>query len=174
MNRIAIAALAAITLLVSGCSWAFSRPPQRTHRAHHANGYGVTAPPLCGPRYVAPVIDLWQAVGGGIVTLYALGQASDSDADTVLLVAAITGGVSALFGASAHYGFKQARACRELRTELASGGAPPPVWIAPSVRAEPGVPAEQGITIEQDIDVDEDQIEVRTRIRPGPPPPAPR
>lgn len=161
MHRLAV--LAASTLAVSGCSWAFSRPPQRPSQQsrHYAS-----AP--CRPGYVAPVIDTWQAVGSGILTLYMLGHMSGSEADTFGALAAVTAGSTAVWGASASYGFKQARACRELRAELART-APAPMWIAPGVPAEPPIApspqVEPPIIIEHDVDVDDEQIEVRTRVR---------
>ncbi len=161
MHRLAM--LAASTLALSGCSWAFSRPPERPQPSHGAH---VSA--LCRPSYAAPVIDTWQAVGSGILTLYMLSHMSGSEADTFGALAAVTAGNTALWGASASYGFKQARACRELRDEL-TRRTPVPMWIAPSVPGEPpiapGPQVEPPIVIEQDVDIDDEQIEVRTRVR---------
>jgi hypothetical protein len=176
MKRVtAMALVASSSILASGCSWTFSRPPQRPD--HTSRAY---AAPLCRPGYVAPLIDTYQAAGGGVLALYMLGSASGSEADTLGVLAAITAGVSAVWGASAAYGFKQARACRELRAELTSrmpAPMPAPVWIAPSQPVQPRIDADVGdqeIVVEQDVDVDDDQIEVRTRIRPAKPakPPA--
>lgn len=178
-NRLAavafVAVLVALALVASGCSWAFSRPPHRVQPAS-ATAERVYVP-LCRPSYAPPVIDLWQAIGGGVLTLYALGHAGDShyesEADTFVALGLITGGLTALYGASASYGFKQARACREQRAELARGPAPAPMWITPSQPGAPPLDTQQGIVIDHDVDVDGDQIEVRTRIRPGSPPPPP-
>ena len=153
---------------MSGCSWAFSRPPRHTPRS------------MCQPSYAAPVFDTSQAIGGGVLTLAALAHASndqyESEADTFGLIGALFGITSAAYAASAHYGFKQARACREQREQIARNGT---MWIAPHVPAYPPpapAPYPGGSTlesesdswpleVEQHVDVDENQIDVHTTIR---------
>ena len=150
--------LAIACSLTSGCSLAFSRPPDRARPL-----------PLCQPNLAPPVIDTSEAVGGGILALWMLGHASNemysSESDTFAVLGLITAGVSAAWGLSAHYGFKQARACRELRNEIAQTPHPP-LWIAPSVPPEQRPGVEVPIPeVEQHVDVDEDQIDIHTTIR---------
>ena len=164
MQRLAhVALLVAVAIVCSSCSWVFSRPPDR--RPLHAAVYPPQ--PLCKPGYVAPAFDTYNAVSGGVLTLLALSEAHDTQADTFGLLAAITAGLGALSTASATYGFKQARACRELRTELARG----PRWITPSERDGEPVDESWPPEVEQHVDVDENQIDVHTTIRRAPPPP---
>lgn len=158
MKRIAL-----LALFATSCSWAFSRPPQRPPRRD------APLASVCQPHYVAPVFDTWQAVGGGVLALYLLaassGSMNESSADTLVPLALITGGVSAVWGASAHYGFKQARACRELRAELARG---PSQWIAPSMPGEAPPPEDEMPEVEQNVDIEDGQIDIHTRIRTKP------
>ena len=167
MRRIAVLALVATSCsLLPSCSWMLSRPPDRSVRnvPPHVRGS------LCRPSYAPPLIDTWQAVGGGLFTLWALGHTTSeshaSEADTFAAITAITAGTTALWAWSASYGFKQARACRELRSELAQGPhfAPQPMWMAPSVPPPQPIPE-----VEQEIDITEDQIDIHTRIRPAKP-----
>lgn len=103
------AALLAVVFVSSGCSWTFSRPPPPP---------SPTRPP-CSPGYLAPVLDTYQAVSGGAVTLAMLSLADGGDFDTIGVLVLITGGLTALHAASASYGFKQARRCREMRQQIA-------------------------------------------------------
>ncbi|HEY5921354.1 MAG TPA: hypothetical protein VIV11_06775, partial [Kofleriaceae bacterium] len=93
-------------------------------------------------------------------------ESHESEADTFAVITAITAGTSAVWGLSAHYGFKQIRACRELRNELAQGPQfpPQPMWMAPSVPPPQPIPE-----VEQEVDITEDQIDIHTRIRPARP-----
>jgi hypothetical protein len=156
MKRAALLALVATACsTLASCSWVFSRPPDRTQPF-----------PMCQPGYVAPAIDTHQAVGSGLLTLFMLSETEGSQADTMGTLAAITGGLTALWAASAHYGFKNARKCRELRNELAQAPRMPPTWVAPSVPVQPQ-PSEdiEMPEVEQHVDVDEDQIDIHTTIR---------
>jgi hypothetical protein len=130
---------------------------------------------MCQPNYTAPVVDTWEAVGGGIMTLWAFGHASDdryeSESGTFALVGLVSGVVAAGWALSAHYGFKNARACRELRQELAQG-LPTAARSAPSVPGVLGAPIEPDasegppVEVEQHVDVDEQQIDIHTTVRP--------
>jgi len=139
-------------VMVTSCSFVVSRPPDRSRRL-----------PLCKPGYVAPVFDLTEAIGGGVMTLAALTEAHDTQADTFALVAAVTASVAAVYGASAAYGFKQARRCRELREEIAHTMPPMPPSGPPGMQSDPI--EEWPPSVEQHVDVDEDQIDVHTTIR---------
>lgn len=146
---------AIVALFATGCSWMFSRPPNRSA-------------PSCAPSYAAPALDTYQAIGGGVLALWAFGHASDdqysSEADTFGLIGAVLAAETTLYALSARYGFEQARACRELRVERAGE----PQWIAPSMPAEAPMPP---IEVEQHVDVDDNQIDVHTTIRPARPSP---
>jgi hypothetical protein len=136
MKRIAVV----LALFASSCSWALTRPPDRSR------------PALCSTTTAAPIFDLWNAIGGGVLTLWMLSETEGSQADTMGVLALITGGTTAVYAASAHYGFKNARACRELQHEVA---------LREPLPADEPLPPE----VEQHVDVTEDQIDIHTTIR---------
>jgi len=144
-----------LAVFAMSCSFVFSRPPDRARPL-----------PLCQPNYVPPVIDTVEAIGGGVLTLAALGHVS-SDGEPMALIAGIAAVETAVFAAAAAHGFKHARSCRELREEVAHGG---PMWITPSV--PPGELPVEGppvegppFEVEQEVDVTEDEVDIRTTIR---------
>ncbi|HEY5926911.1 MAG TPA: hypothetical protein VIV11_34730, partial [Kofleriaceae bacterium] len=63
-----LALLALACSLLPSCSWMLSRPPDRSIRNVPPHMRGE----LCRPSYAPPVIDMWQAVGSGLLALWAL------------------------------------------------------------------------------------------------------
>lgn len=153
MKHIAAALVAA---QLGGCSYMFSHPPAPVRPGHPVEP--------CSSSRLAPAIDTYQAVGNGILALTMLSLTEDSSSMNGDSMAATMGVLGLAFagihGASAIYGFKQARACREQQAYLF---APQPV-VVPVVPAEEEVPLE-AVEIEEETDI-HTTIKTRTRIRP--------
>jgi hypothetical protein len=92
---------ALVAVVVSGCSWTFSRAPERGRP--------------CKANVVAPAIDTYEALGAGAIALASLKYVNEghSDGDVIALVGAVSAGLSLLYAASAKHGFDRAAACKQ-------------------------------------------------------------
>jgi hypothetical protein len=149
-------ALALSIALLGGCSFAFSRPPQR---AAFTN-----APPVCASHYVTSVIDGTQAVGGFLMTMAVLSEGAnhESEQDTMGLLGGIMIATAGVYAASALYGLQHARACKRMERESE------PQWIV--APAPPPPPSDWPPEVEQTVDADDNQIDIHTTIRRVPQP----
>ena len=150
-----------VSVVLGGCSFAFSRPPRRSPISNE--------PPPCGPLYVAPVLDTSQAVGGLLVTMAVLSEGANhsSESDTMGLIGGILLAQTGIYLASAIYGFGHVKACKRMEAESQ------PMWIAPRIPAAPMPTPMTGDwppVVEQTVDADDNQIDVHTTIRRVPQP----
>ena len=148
--------IAALALLCS-CSWTFSRPPDPPRRTAH----GLVE--LCKPSYAPPTLDTINAVGAGLFGLALLSDGSNEDMGAmgglVPLMGVMLLAEGALYAASAHYGFKQARRCKEQRADFERGAH----WMTPSTPVIE-VPTSEPIIHEEEVEENE-VIHRNTRIR---------
>jgi hypothetical protein len=130
-----------LVVLLGGCSFMFSRSPDPPRPAS----------PPCQPSYLAPGYDTLQALGGAAITVWALGHAEGTEADTFGAVAAVTGAVTAVWTASAMHGFRMAERCEKQRYLV--GPVEPPAIVVP---------------VEEEIIEEEVEIQRRRTIRTRP------
>lgn len=152
-----IAWLLAAATLSSGCSFMLSRPPSR-HTIAHASCPGVGAPAL----------DSYLALSSAATAVIGFGLASEDDSEIddggFRALGAIGLGLAVVYGLSASHGFKQARACSELKSAFLASAPPPPVmpgdvWVAPSLPWPPPPP----VVIEHEEETE--TVETRTTTR---------
>lgn len=153
MKRIAWPLAAAA--VSSGCSFTLSRPPS-PHTIAHAPCPGVGAPAL----------DSYLALSSAATAVIGFGLASEDDSEIddggFRALGAISLGLAALYGLSASHGFKQARACNEMKSAFLASSpprAPGAVWVAPSLPWPPPPP----VVIEHEEETE--TVETRTTTR---------
>ena len=128
---------------LSGCSLVFSRAPDPPR----------VGAPLCKVSRAPAFFDAYQATGGLFLSLWALGDADDTEADTMGTLGGITLAVSAAYAASAAYGFSNAARCRDQNERL--------VWVEPVAPVEPGTEAD--VVIEGEVERVEEEETIQRR-----------
>lgn len=107
--------LASICLAASGCSWIMVQQPDANYTVEEAD-----APPACTTSLGPAIGDTWDtiAVGGGLIAAGILTPiVTDLDAQWGVAQAGAGLGLGAMFGASALYGYRSTRRCRDLRQQ---------------------------------------------------------
>lgn len=144
-------AAALVATQLAGCSFMFSHPPAPLRP-------GRPVEP-CSASRVAPTLDLYQAIGSGILALTLLSLSGDdmseSDDGLAVMMGLVSAGAAVGHGASASYGYRQARACREQQAYVYEA-----VLEVPAVE----VPTEE-VEIEEETEI-HTRIKSRTRVRP--------
>jgi hypothetical protein len=134
---------------VTGCSFVATRAPTRMERYYRQ-------PITCTPRVTAPLVDTAVAAAGVLsaIVAYRTSCADDAAADCDLgrdarIIAAVP--IVLAFGASAGYGYDNARQCRWLAEEAEAAAlapprlAPPPGWVEAAPLPVAGAPPEASV-----------------------------
>jgi hypothetical protein len=134
--------------MLTGCSLMFSRPPDPPR---------VGASP-CKVSRAPAYFDAYNAIGGVLLSLWALEDASGdkSDSDAMGAIGGVTLAVSAAYAASAAYGFSNAARCHDQNERLV--GAYP---IAPA--ETPAVEVPPDLEIEGEVERVEDEETIQRR-----------